>query len=122
MRPEPNLRIEQYRKVHPTLGGSEPGENVGYFEIILGSLKGYDVLRVICGDGYGWDHVSVSLADRCPTWKEMCLVKELWFKDEECVVQYHPPKAEHINCHQYCLHLWRKQDGDFPMPDTIMIA
>ena len=35
----------------------------------------------------GWDHVSVSPANRnrqvCPTWEEMCEVKEIFWEDEE---------------------------------------
>ena len=27
-------------------------------------------LRIIASDGMGWEHVSVSLAKRVPTWKE----------------------------------------------------
>ena len=26
----------------------------------------------------GWEHVSVSLRNRCPTWDEMCLVKDIF--------------------------------------------
>ena len=37
-------------------------------------------LRVLFSDGLGWDHVSVSLADRCPTWAEMCFIKDLFLR------------------------------------------
>lgn len=30
-------------------------------------------LKVICSDGMGWDHVSVSLENRIPNWREMSL-------------------------------------------------
>lgn len=40
---------------------SSYGRN-GAFRILLGSVT----LRVICSDGAEWDHVSVSLAERCP--------------------------------------------------------
>lgn len=54
-----------------------------------------------------WEHVSVSLRHRCPTWDEMCRVKSLFWGAHECVIQYHPPRSEHVNNHQYCLHLWK---------------
>ena len=54
------------------------------------------------------EHVSVSLRRRCPTWDEMCMVKDIFWADEECVVQFHPPKSKYVNFHPYCLHLWRK--------------
>ena len=34
-----------------------------------------EILKVTCSDGAGWDHVSVSLSDRCPTWEEMAFIK-----------------------------------------------
>ena len=54
-----------------------------------------------------WEHVSVSLIDRCPTWEEMCFVKDLFWNDDELVVQFHPPKSDYINCHPFVLHLWK---------------
>ena len=71
-----------------------------------------------------WDHVSVSVLneDRCPTWEEMVKVKDWFFRPEVCVVQYHPPKADNINYHPYCLHLWHHPDRPFPMPPKVAIA
>ena len=66
--------------------------------------------------GQPWEHVSVSLPDRTPTWAEMCWVKNLFWGDDECVVQFHPPKSEYVNRHEYCLHMWRPVSGEFPMP------
>ena len=71
---------------------------------------------VIWSFGGGWDHVSVSFSYRCPTWEEMCRVKDVFFHDEECVVQYHPPKSQYVNKHPYCLHLWRPIKAELPMP------
>ena len=61
----------------------------------------------------GWEHVSVSRRDRCPTWDEMCWVKDLFWDPDETVLQFHPPKSRYINCHPFCLHLFR--DAQFPM-------
>jgi hypothetical protein len=124
MRHAPNLRIDKYRKVHPALGDSEPGENYGFFEIP--SQRHNVVLRAIASDGQddeceGWEHVSVSLANRCPTWDEMCFVKQLFWKDDETVLQFHPPKSDYINNMPYCLHLWRKRNCDAPLPPQILV-
>lgn len=54
-----------------------------------------------------WEHVSVSVKNRCPYWDEMCFVKQLFWRDDECVLQYHPPAAVYVNHHPFCLHLWR---------------
>jgi len=72
-----------------------------------------------CGlPGAPWEHVSVSLPDRCPTWEEMDAVKRLFWDDSETVVQFHVARSEHINMHDYCLHLWRRSDGRIPQPPT----
>jgi hypothetical protein len=102
MRNTPNVKAERYRYSGP------PGTNSGAF-IIDPTPRFHQKICVVAGDGMGWDHVSVSLATRCPTWEEMCFVKELFFKDDECVMQLHPPKSENISFHPFCLHLWRPQ-------------
>ena len=88
-------------------------------------------LQVIASDGLvvpdehqalaGWEHVSVSLPDRCPTWAEMCRIKELFWDDEDCVVQFHPPKRDYVNLHPYCLHLWRPIGATIPLPDMALV-
>jgi len=104
----------KYRQRHPSLGwGDHEG---GYFYI---PERG---LRVICSNGGGWDHVSVSLADRCPSWDEMEFIKRLFFKDDEVVIQIHPALKNYKNAMPYCLHLWRPQKEEIPLPPTWMIA
>lgn len=77
---------------------------------------------VVCSDGEGWDHVSVSHEDRIPTWEDMCRFKDLFFDPEEVVVQYHPAKSEYVNLHPRCLHLWRCQDAPMPTPPSWMVG
>lgn len=104
----------KYRIKHPTLGwGDHEGGCFG--------IPGTGLL-VIASNGGGWDHVSVSKLDRCPTWEEMQLVKKLFFKDTEDVFQLHPAERNYKNFHPYCLHLWRPQREAIPMPPTWMIA
>lgn len=71
---------------------------------------------IIASWGGGWEHVSVSLKNRCPTWEEMCMVKDIFWGEEECVVQFHPPKSESVNAHPYCLHLWKKIGETYETP------
>ncbi len=101
--------------------GGYAGEFYGAFIIKCGTAH----LRVICGlgdketwpfPGEPWDHVSVSLEDRTPTWDEMCHVKSLFFDDEETVVQFHPPKSVYVNNHPHVLHLWRPTETVIPLP------
>jgi len=70
----------------------------------------------------GWDHVSVSLRNRCPKWSEMEYVKRAFFEDHETAMQLHVPPTDHISCHPYCLHLWRPHGVEIPRPPAIMVA
>jgi len=82
----------------------------------------YGAVVIVASWGEGWEHVSVSLRNRCPTWEEMCIVKDIFWSDDECVVQYHPPKIEYVNCHPYCLHLWKKTGDEFETPPKIFVG
>lgn len=64
----------------------------------------------------GWEHASASLRSRCPTWDEMCAIKDIFWGEEEAVMQIHPPRSEYVNLHPYCLHLWKPIDQDFIRP------
>lgn len=81
---------------------------------------------VIASNGGGWEHVSVSPCNRkrknCPTWEEMCAIKDMFFEPEERVVQYHPPKSEYVNNYEYCLHLWRPIVDEMPFPPSIFVG
>ena len=79
-------------------------------------------LRIIASSGEGWDHVSVSRANRPPNWAEMEHVKRLFFKDHEEAMQLHVPVSDHINCHPHCLHLWRPQQERIPRPPGWMVG
>lgn len=74
-------------------------------------------LKVITSDYEGWEHVSVSLNERTPTWAEMDFVKDLFWDEEQCVMQLHVPKIEHVNLHNNCLHLWRPINQKIPRPE-----
>jgi hypothetical protein len=87
-------------------------------------LDGHSI-RCIASDGMGWQHVSVSVefSDKPPTWSTMCKIKDLFWDDEDVVVQFHPKKSEYVNFHPGCLHLWRCTDGrEFPTPSPLMVG
>jgi hypothetical protein len=80
-------------------------------------------MRVIASDGAGWDHVSVSRVNRCPNWPEMEYVKRLFFAPHEVCMQLHVAESEHLSVHNYCLHIWRPNDGTkIPQPPALMVA
>lgn len=102
-------------KEAPNLMIQQTGSDGGCGRLYLHGTKSKPAI-VVFSWGQGWEHVSVSYSNRCPTWEEMCRVKEIFWYDSECAVQYHPPKSEYINNHPYCLHLWRKCSADFELP------
>lgn len=48
----------------------------------------------------------------------MCFVKDLFWSDDECVIQFHPPHSDYVNYHPHCLHLWNPIGIDIPLPDS----
>lgn len=96
----------------------------GLFTVPIKNSAFKSILIVIATNGMGWEHASISVykQNRCPSWEEMCAVKQLFWTDEETVVQYHPPKAEYVNNHPYCLHLWKPIKGEIILPPSILIG
>ena len=109
---------EKLRVRKGAMASSESDGNNGMF--VLQTRKA--VLKIVVSDGMGWEHVSVSTGDRCPTWDEMCQVKALFWDNEDCAVQYHPAQTEYVNNHLYCLHLWRPVEGGLRIPPSIMVG
>ena len=79
---------------------------------------------VICSTGAGWEHVSVSPYQHriTPSWNDMCKIKDMFWDDDEAVIQIHPPKAEYINQMPNCLHLWRCTYKDMVLPPAILVG
>src|SRR5690606_32119583 len=102
------------RRDHPFCGRGD--RHNGAFHI---PAKG---LFIIASAGGGWEHVSVSHPDRCPTWDEMAQVKQLFWAPDDAVMQLHVPVRDHINVHPFCLHLWRPLDAEIPLPPKEFVA
>lgn len=135
MRNEPNLRIEQYRVTDLPERRSPSGVNWGLFFIPVLTLRPVvDGKLIIISSGTpdaedpgaGWEHVSVSFAyrqggERLPSWGEMQRVKELFWRDDETVVQFHPRADAYVNLSE-CLHLWKRVGEDYQLPPRITLA
>lgn len=119
MRPAPWNHLEPFRVPHPTHGGP-PGARYGAFQIPH-APTGVS-LRVIASDGKGWEHVSVSLPNRTPNWREMEAVCRLFWHEEEAVMQLHPPRSQWVSNHPYCLPLWKPVGERIPMPPSLMVG
>lgn len=119
---------EQYRlKNHSVLGSDSSYGNNGFFVVPHHRVDNY-FYQCQVSDGMGWEHVSITIGssvrkvERCPTWEEMNYIKDLFWSEDECVMQLHPPKSEYVSNHPYCLHLWRPLECDVPMPDSLMVG
>ena len=87
-----------------------------------GSLKDSTVVWSYAG---GWDHVSICPKNHVPTWEEMCAVKEMFWNEDEAVIQIHAPKESYVNNMKNCLHLWRpieKYAGKLPLPPDLFVG
>lgn len=123
MRDKVHLRLVNGRIRDGYYGSTDSFWLTGAF-LIQGPCGGKLTILANTGseDSKGWEHVSVSLKHRTPNWQEMCFVKDLFWAEDECVVQFHPPKSEYVNHHPNCLHLWRHITDTFPMPPSMLVG
>jgi hypothetical protein len=124
VRSPPWILAEPYRIQRPNYT-SAFGDDYGLFEI-PSPYAGRRPMRVIANAANeysaGWEHVSVSLASRCPNWHEMEYVREIFWLSEETVMQLSVPRCDHINLHRNCLHLWRPTHVEIPRPPAGLVG
>jgi len=115
-----NAEIEQYRVSVGKMKSDSSYGNNGIF--VVRSPRGNNLI-CISSDGGKWDHVSIEVEQvmpgldrRLPYWDEMCFIKDLFWREDECVIQYHPKKKDYKNLHPWVLHLWKPQQGGLPIP------
>lgn len=119
----------QYRispEEHPYLGSTNDIGNYGAFKVPSNNRE----LYIIASSGeesiIKWEHVSVHIFDGkrslTPRWDEMCKVKDLFWDEEDTVIQYHPKKSDYVNNHPNTLHLWRPTFCELPIPPTIAVG
>jgi hypothetical protein len=125
-------RVERARLPQAGPAPSESGDRFGFFSFLTDD-RPRERLLVMVSAGHDdarpehamkWEHVSVSHRTRCPTWGEMSWVKELFFDDEEAVMQLHPRKSQYVNYHPFCLHMWRPwpELGTILEPPTLAVG
>ena len=123
--------INEYRnRDHPTYKSEDSLGMTGFYVIPISER---DVAIIISSTGddeaMPWEHVSVrigekhnrKLKERTPTWDEMCLIKEIFWENDECVMQLHPPMADWVNIHPHVLHLWRPTKLEIPRPPKVAV-
>jgi hypothetical protein len=132
--------LNQYRnRKHPLFGSDDSLGMNGLFVIpmskSLHKVERWAVCMVSDGTGEAtkdivpWEHVSLrieqrhgtSVSSHTPTWEEMCAIKDLFWREDEVVMQLHPAKANYVNVHQNVLHLWRPRNQEIPLPPLIAV-
>jgi hypothetical protein len=115
--------VEDGRMNYSALGPHKTGDPFGHFWFRCPRTRAWLTVIASNGDGWikdlagnPWEHVSVSVSNRCPVWDEMCFVKDLFWGPEECVVQFHPPRSQYVNQHPFVLHLWKPLGVSLPLP------
>lgn len=110
---------EKYRVTVGPMASDKSFGNNGIF-LVPNDQAG---LIVIASDGGGWEHVSVSraMSRDLPSWYELVMVKNLFWDEEETVVQFIPKKSEHRSIGEV-LHMWKKCGHEYELPHGIMIA
>ncbi len=79
------------------------------------------MLSFIFSWGEGWEHLSVSMPRKCPTWEQMCRMKDIFWRDDEVCVEYHPRRSDYVNIHPFCLHIWKPINKVIPTPPKILV-
>ncbi|MGE4340539.1 MAG: hypothetical protein AB7E55_32005 [Pigmentiphaga sp.] len=123
MRKRPLPPVEAGRVKEGPMASTKRFGCTGQF-IVPNPTPGCPELRIIAssgGCGIMWEHVSVSTAIRCPTWDEMAWVKDAFWFPDEVVMQLHVAKDNHVNVHQFCLHLWRPLAAAIPTPPIVCV-
>ena len=49
-------------------------------------------------------------------------IKELFWGDDETVIQFHPRKSEYVNAMPFCLHLWKRTGIEYQLPPKGLLA
>ena len=105
----PNLFIEAETK-NDGMGGK-------YYDKYTGKW-----LNFIFSYQMGWEHLSVSMPSRTPTWGQMCIMKDIFWNKNEACVEYHPREEDYVNNHKHCLHIWRPTHEPLPTPPSILVG
>ena len=93
--------IEKHRlKGNPDYPAGDKGTMQGsfYFEeehllVVVKSINKWESCEVaVCGFIAG----GIEYATRCPTWNEMCFVKDMFWSEDEVCIQYHPDKKNYM--------------------------
>lgn len=75
------------------------------------------VIVTVCDqdDGHDWIHASVAWVDHMPTYADLKWLHAAVFPG--WAYQLFAPETDHVNIHEYALHLFGRLDGSPALPD-----
>jgi hypothetical protein len=115
MRRRPKKWVESHRVRHGPNRTKNSDGCTGVFKI--------GAMTIAASDGSAWpeelgpvpwEHVSVSMLTRTPSWREMDDVKHAFWKTDEAVMQLH--RGYPVASSAKTLHLWRPAGGSTTHP------
>ena len=111
--------IEEIKK-NPRLRNIQTGIDGFQADIHIGGWDG----SLIFSYAGGWEHCSVSpyIKRITPDWDVMCQLKDMFWNEDEAVIQIHPPKADYVNNMPNCLHLWRCYYKEMVLPPSCFVG
>lgn len=118
--------LEQWRLPN----GGRTGHRSGAFRIPMGNR----FACVIADDGVtndgpgsptGWEHCSVHMqtvhGEIAPSWNEMSRVRDLFWGEDEVIMQLHVAGVNHIDINKHVLHLWKPLNQTIPLPPKELV-
>lgn len=68
-------------------------------------------------DGVEWIHASLAWRDYTPTYDQLKILHESVFGRKRTAYQVFAAASDHVNIHEFALHLWGRADGASVLPD-----
>lgn len=112
--------IEEIKKtINLEIIAEAPNDGIGgrYYDKTTGKW-----LNFIFSYQLGWEHLSVSMPNKTPSWEQMCIMKDIFWDEDEACVQFHPKKEDYVNMHSHCLHIWKPISESLPLPPSILVG
>lgn len=117
-----NIKMRDISEIKncPRLGSIE--DSVDGFSAII-SMPTW-IGSLICSCGGGWEHVSIRPFKKNinPSWDDMCRAKDIFWDEDEAVIQVHPAKKDYVNNVENCLHLWRCTYKEMVLPPSCFVG
>lgn len=104
------LRRDDYCAPYPLGGDSWVFDN---FDGLRRIIVSHDP---IAEPGVDWVHASISHREHMPTYADLKRMHDAVFRDGWAYQVFAPP-SDHINLHEFCLHLFGRLDGKPVLPD-----